>query len=329
MNILYVSNLSNNIDSGLNWSVPAGVKSQQKYDNVLWIDLTIGAFQQHWSEVEAYHNIAEYGGKLKLSLLPFPFSRPDVVVFEGFYYLNQVRFAKELHRNGVPYVIIPRGSLTSMALKMGGWKKRLKKQLAHVLLFNRFVSAAAALQYLTTEEAIESCQHFHTPYFILPNGISLPARRKDGFSKGIRALFIGRLDIHHKGLDLLLTSINEMKSALKSEGFTLDIYGAPRYDVTRITEMIDKLDLSDMVTNHARVVTGKEKQQIILNADVFVLTSRFEGHPMGLIEALSYGLPVLITRGSNMLDEVLISHAGWGAETTVDGLKPRNKLFHV
>jgi len=34
----------------------------------------------------------------------------------------------------------------------------------------------------------------------------------------------------------------------------------------------------------------KEKKQ--LESDFFILTSRFEGHPMGLIEALSYGLRV-------------------------------------
>lgn len=35
MIIVYISNLSNNIDAGLNWSVPAGVKAQQRYDDVL------------------------------------------------------------------------------------------------------------------------------------------------------------------------------------------------------------------------------------------------------------------------------------------------------
>lgn len=321
MIIVYISNLSNNIDAGLNWSVPAGVKAQQRYDDVLWLDLTNGAYQKHWGEVDAYHNIKDYGGELRLSVLPNPFSRPDYVVFEGFYYLEHVRFARELQRNKVPYIIIPRGSLTAKALKLGDWKKRLKKKLAHRLLFNRYIHEAAFLQYLTAEEAKESCENFKTRFFILPNGFSTPRKHKEVFSNGIKALFIGRLDIHHKGLDLLLNAIKDIKSELETARFTLDIYGAPRYDVSQITGLITKLDLSNLVTNHARAITGDEKERIILQSDVFVLTSRFEGHPMGLIEALAYGLPVLVTRGSNMFDEVCDSHSGWVSETSIEGIK--------
>ena len=50
------------------------------------------------------------------------------------------------------------------------------------------------------------------------------------------------------------------------------------------------------------------------------MTSRFEGHPMGLIEALSYGLPVLVSRGTNMMDEVQEADAGWICENNVDDI---------
>ena len=101
MNLLYISNLSNNVDAGLNWSVPASVKAQQKYDNVLWVDLTKGAYQSHWSEVDAYHNIKDFGERIHLDILPHPFKKPDCVIFEGFYYIEHVRFAKELRKNNI------------------------------------------------------------------------------------------------------------------------------------------------------------------------------------------------------------------------------------
>jgi glycosyltransferase involved in cell wall biosynthesis len=59
----------------------------------------------------------------------------------------------------------------------------------------------------------------------------------------------------------------------------------------------------------------------LLNSDVFILTSRFEGHPMALIEALSYGLPCLITRGTNMLEEVQDANAGWVCEISCNSIK--------
>lgn len=320
MNLLYISNLSNNVDAGLNWSVPASVKAQQRYDNVLWVDLTKNAYQSHWSAVEAYRNIKEYGEKIKLDVLPAPFNRPDCVIFEGFYYIEQVVFARELRKNKIPYIIIPRGSLTADAFHNGGWIKFIKKKVAHWLIFDNFINKAAIIQYLTETEEVESKKNFSAPSFILSNGFSTPQLCKTTFSDGIKAVFIGRQDIYQKGLDILLEAIKYLKTELKSAGFYLDIYGPPRYDVKRVTEMINELQIEGLVNNHERGVTGKEKEAILLASDVFVLTSRFEGHPMGLIEALSYGVPVLITRGANMYDEILDSKAGWVSETTKEGI---------
>ena len=46
---------------------------------------------------------------------------------------------------------------------------------------------------------------------------------------------------------------------------------------------------------------------------MFVLTSRFEGQPVSLTEAFSYGLPVLVTPGTNFADIVSENRCGWTA----------------
>ena len=38
--------------------------------------------------------------------------------------------------------------------------------------------------------------------------------------------------------------------------------------------------------------------------DLFIHTFRFEGHPIAVLEALSYGIPCLLTPGTNMAGEV-------------------------
>lgn len=318
MNILYISHLSTNIAAGLNWSVPASVNAQSKIDNVLWVNMT-DCLMPHWKEVKAYHNIREYDGNLNsLDCLPPPFNNPNVVVFEGFYYMDDVRIGKLLHKNKIPYIIIPRSSLTSLALHNHAW---FKKWLAHLLYFDRFVKNAKAIQYLTKQEADDSIGRFKTPYFIVPNGFSTPQEQKTCFlDDGLTASFIGRLDMFQKGLDLLLDAMTELHQELLSARFHLNIYGPRRYDFYKIKEEIEKRAIEDIVTLNDEV-GGGAKKNVLMNTDLFVMTSRFEGHPMGLIEALAYGLPCLVTPGTNMLKEIQISDAGWTCEGNIKDIK--------
>ncbi len=314
MKILYLSHLSTNIAAGMNWSVPASVRAQEQIDEVLWINTT-DVLMPHWKEAKAYRNLKEMGGKLRLPALPEPFDKPDVVVFEGLYFKEYIVFSKELRRKHIPYVIVPRGSMTYQAMHNHA---RFKKWIAHKVWFNGFINHAWRIQYLTQQEADDSNTLFKTPYFIVPNGFDTPTVVKTSFcSKGIKAIFIGRLDIYHKGIDLLLDAITEVHKELHDAGFFLNIYGPHKYDYEKIKNEIEKRGLNDV----ARVndeISGKGKELVILDSDIFIMTSRFEGHPMGLIEAMAYGLPCLITPGTNMYEEVDKANAGWVCEDNVE-----------
>lgn len=331
MNILYITNLSTNISSGLNWSVPATVNAQSKIDNVLWVNLT-NTMMPHWQQVKAFHTINEFGN-ISIDVLPAPFNNPDIVVFEGFYHPNDPKLAKELKRKKIPYIVTPRGSLTRQA-QNGNLKKKLKKVIANFLIFKPYTKAAAALQYLTEAECRDSGISWNRQSFIIPNGFNPPTETKEVFSlSGIKAIFIGRLDMYHKGLDSLLEGCKSIKDTLIGENFTLDIYGPKRYDYERIDKYIKENGLENIISLKGET-SGSEKEQALLNSDLFILTSRFEGHPMGLVEAIAYGLPCLVSPGSNMSKEILDSHGGWVcqtdaesiAETIVEILKNKKEL---
>ena len=44
---------------------------------------------------------------------------------------------------------------------------------------------------------------------------------------------------------------------------------------------------------------------------MFIQTSRFEGMPLGVLEACSYGLPCLVTEGTNLGKKLVENSAGW------------------
>ena len=97
------------------------------------------------------------------------------------------------------------------------------------------------------------------------------------------------------------------------EVIDLHLYGPDdRGSSKALKKLIKKLDLETNVTLHDPVY-GDAKCKVLSDADLFCLTSRFEGHPIAVLEALSYGLPCLLTPGTNMAREVSVGKAGWSS----------------
>ena len=77
--------------------------------------------------------------------------------------------------------------------------------------------------------------------------------------------------------------------------------------------------LNEFVFIHGAVF-GKEKADVLMHTDVFIMTSRFEGHSLGLIEALSYQIPCLVSEGTYMTSEIGRFDAGWACTTDIAGI---------
>lgn len=104
--------------------------------------------------------------------------------------------------------------------------------------------------------------------------------------KNKKFLAVGRL-VHQKGFDILLNAW--AKSAAPKQGWTLSIVGDGEERIY-LKEIIKKFDLSNSVTLEGHSQNMMSHYQ---NASFYVMTSRFEGLPMVLLEAQSFGLPIL------------------------------------
>lgn len=314
MKILFISYLNNDISQGPTWSVPASVNAQSTIDDVLWIDLG-DAQLEHWKAVNAYHNISEFG-KLSLDYLPDNFKTPDLVVFEGFYKIAFVTFSKELLREGIPYVIVPRCSLTEIAHNT----KRYKKWVADFFFFRPFTQKALCIQYLSEDERGNSSFKWNKTSIVVPNGVDLPIKYKENYlSEGIKAIFVGRLNSFHKGLDILLEACSKVKPELETANFHLTLYGEKRRDYEILNKYVQENKLEDVVS-FGGLISGEKKIKCILSADLHIMTSRFEGMPMAMIETLAYGVPALVTPGTNIKEEIVGNNAGWGCDCDVDSV---------
>ena len=316
MKIVYISHIKGNGTNGLCWSVPASVKAQSIVDDVFWLNIGKG-IMDHWKIIPAFHNNENSSFSI-IKMLPIEFKNPDVVVFEGVYdSLFYIIWGRELKYMGIPYIIIPRSALTESAMNNHA---RMKKKMAHFLFYNKFIKEAAAVHLLSNGEAQQTYKLFKMPYVVLPNGISIPSHFKTNFSdQGVNAVFIGRIDLYQKGLDILVRSIALNKESLVEKKFKLNIFGPKSKDAYILNDMCNKYGINNIVSIHNQI-TGKDKEDVLLSSDVFILTSRFEGLPMGLIEALSYGVPCAVTRGTYMGDEIEEAKAGWVSDISEESI---------
>lgn len=308
MVILHVAQLYKNPFSGVEVVVPEHVIHQQEKEDVALINLAD-------VKIEGIKNQFNVSKIRDLKNLPKPFNSPDLVVFHEVYKFKFLLIAKFFKRQGTPYIILPHISLTNQAQKIKKWKKLI----GNYLFFNRFIYNASAIHCLSKLEKKQT--NFNVEKFVCTNGIEIPNIESRVFNRdGIRVVFIGRLSIFHKGLDIFVDAVSKIKNFLRDNKVTVDLYGpSEEGSIELLKRQINSCGVSDLIQiNHP--VFGIEKKQILMGADVFIQTSRSEGMPMGILEALSYGLPCVVTEGTALKDFIIKYNAGWGADGSAESV---------
>lgn len=119
----------------------------------------------------------------------------------------------------------------------------------------------------------------------IPNGIPLPQLPPAALDAKV-AVAAGRL-ANQKGFDLLLDAFQVV--AARHTDWQLWIFGAGPHRA-RLAEQIQRLGLTG--TAQLKGTTGRLDEQFAA-ASMFVLSSRYEGLPMVLLESMAAGLPAV------------------------------------
>lgn len=205
-------------------------------------------------------------------------------------------------RRGSPRIISPRGMLDPWALRVSAWKKRIVQALYE----GKNLRSAECLHALCESE-MEGMREFglRNPIAVVPNGTDLPGPPPENWSDPAPAewadkkivLFLGR--IHpKKGLLPLVEAWRKAKS--DGEGWRLAIAGPNELGHREeVQERIDRGGLGDRI----RCVGpqfGAAKDAWLRRANAFALTSHSEGFPMAVLEAMAYGLPMILSPECNV-----------------------------
>ncbi|HEX2994061.1 MAG TPA: glycosyltransferase family 4 protein [Anaerolineales bacterium] len=182
-----------------------------------------------------------------------------------------------------------------------GWAKKdspAKRFIHSVLLkagvFDILIAVTDGLRVQSIQEGIK-------PELVatIPNGIQiLPLENKDAewspedlkLPTGCTFLLsVGRL-VHEKAYEVLIQAMDLVRKEYPDALLAIAGSGVLQ---ARLQSLIDTLQLNEKV-----LLLGDRPDvaDLMTHADIFVMSSRSEGMPMALLEAMGSGLPVVVTR---------------------------------
>lgn len=227
----------------------------------------------------------------------------DLIHFHDVFSNLFIYTSKKALAYGIPYIIQPHGSLNDTRLRIGKLRYLIKKMLLKKYSHN--ILNAKSIIALTNAEKneIESLYN-KTVINIIPNGIDIPSYSN---TVNIRTLYnisdsekiivyIGRLH-YVKGIDISLQVLAKIKQKLN---FKFLIFGPDEQnEMFRLKDIVRKHNLqSDVI--FAGPVFDESKFNILKASDLFLFLSRDEALPITVLEALSVGLPVFISKETNV-----------------------------
>jgi len=227
------------------------------------------------------------------------------------------------HKYGVPYVVQARGSLPIAgrlrALKLlyrEVWGRKVLRSARRVLALTDLEYE----QYRSLGVASDRIARVHngidaTPYRVLPQRgafrylLGIPDDSK-------LVLYLGRLNAI-KGIDILVKAFAHVSAEVPS--LHLAIVGPDDGFGRFVQSIVAKLGIHGHV-HFVDQLDGTDKIQAYVDADVFVLPSRYDTYPHTVLEAMACGTPVVVTDKCGIAPLVMNHWAGVVTPADNDGL---------
>ena len=212
-------------------------------------------------------------------------------------------------KNNIPYVVQAHGSVLPFFQKES-LKNLFDKVFGFRILHN--ASCVFALTEVEKEQYLKMGVD-ENKIEIVPLGINLEeyenlpqnGRFRSRFNiaeEDKLILFVGR--IHEiKGLDLLVDAFNDLIDHNGEVSIKLAIVGPDDGYLSKLEEKINEYSLKENV-----IITGplykEEKQEALVDCDLFVMPSKYESFTTSGLEAMACGKPLVLTKNNHIHDWV-------------------------
>ena len=244
-------------------------------------------------------------------------SKPDLIVLHQIYTFSTLLGYMYAKKNRIPYVVKPHGSLT----KYHESDSKLIKTLAKWFLISKILREADAIIVTCKSERADLIASLKPKAHQLEYGavVSWPqdeaVRRQPRGNQNKRIVFSGRFD-KKKNLPLVIKAMPQILD--KYPDLILDIAGSGTANEVRILQnLISTLELESNVQFHGWIDSSK-MQEIFAAARLLVLPSENENFAIVVAEALSAGVPCVVSKFVGTADIVAKHNAG----EVIDELTP-------
>ena len=237
----------------------------------------------------------------------------DIVHIHAVFNYSSLSAARACRKHAVPYIVRPLGTLDPWSMS----QKRVKKKLFWRTFGKSMLENAAAVHYTTEAEqrAVETTLNTNHGA-VVPLGVDLPPSHGSSSSlitphlRTPYLLFLSRLH-PKKGVEVLIEAFTSVMGEERFKDWKLLIAGEGDEEYVRsLSALTSRCDMDDSI-EFLGWLDGEAKAAALCDASLFVLPSHQENFGMSVVEAMSCGVPVMVSPQVNLAAAIEKTGAGW------------------
>lgn len=243
----------------------------------------------------------------------------DIIQLQSVWDLPYHHVAKIARKQGIPYLVTPRGMLEPWSLEQKKWKKKLA-----LWLYQMNDLKKASCIFTTADMEAEHVRRLgvNVPCSVIPNGIETSGYtcRNDETHIEKRILFLSRIH-EKKGIEILIEAFSKLREeSLELREWSVMIVGNGEAEyIEGLKQRVKSKGMEGRI-QILPPVFGKEKINFYQSSALFCLPSYSENFGMVIAEAMSCGVPAITT--TNCPWEILNkTNTGWCIDLSVENLK--------
>jgi glycosyltransferase involved in cell wall biosynthesis len=236
--------------------------------------------------------------------------------------------ARACRKQGVPYIVRPLGTLDPWSMK----QKSLRKSMYWHLAGRRMLVDAAAVHYTSLAEQEATEQSLGLAHgTVVPLGFNVEfddthfeqnhfANEFPVLAKNRYVLVLSRL-LPTKGLDALLDAFLPLVKQAEFSSWRLVFAGeGPEEYVGALRRKVATQGLENSVL-FPGWLDGERKNTFLRQASLLALPSYHENFGLCVMEALAFGVPVLVSPHVHLAEDILSAGGGWLANVEKESIE--------